>query len=95
LGQPHITVIVSTLLLNKVFICKVRAKKGAHNVDLSKPLTHMMLYTLSAICPAQLKTAFIREGYISPASRVVIEVEHLPNEVDYDTELRVCLYHHL
>ncbi len=32
-----------------------------HNIDISKPLTHTTPYTLSAICPVQWKTGFIRE----------------------------------
>ncbi len=32
-----------------------------HNVDISKPLTHTMPYTLFAICPVQWKLGFIRE----------------------------------
>ncbi len=32
-----------------------------HNIDISKPLTHMMPYTLSAICPVRWKPGFICE----------------------------------
>jgi hypothetical protein len=38
-----------------------------HDVDISKPLAHMMPYTLSAICPVQLKPALICEEHTSPA----------------------------
>ncbi len=37
-----------------------------HNVDTSKPLTHMMPYMQPAICPAQWKLGFIREENTSP-----------------------------
>ncbi len=32
-----------------------------HNIDINKPLTHTMPYTLSAICPVQWKPGFICE----------------------------------
>ena len=39
---------------------------SVYNVDISKPLTH----TMSAVCPVQLKSGFIREVHTSPARPV-------------------------
>ncbi len=55
-----------------------------HNVDISKPLTHKMPYTLSAICPIQWKPGFIREENTD-----AIECKHLPTQVGYDDELQL------
>ncbi len=59
-----------------------------HNVDIIKPLTHMMPYTLSAICPVQWKPGFIREENTSPKCQMPSNVEHLPTQVSYDDELQ-------
>ncbi len=39
---------------------------SSHNIDISKPLTHTMVYMLSAICPVQWKLGFIHEENTSP-----------------------------
>ncbi len=56
-----------------------------HNVDISKLLTHMTPYTLSAICPVQWKPGFIHEENNSADT---IECEQLPTQVSYDDELQ-------
>ncbi len=49
-----------------------------HSVDISKPLTHMMPYTLSAICPVQWKPGFIREENTSPKCQRASNVSICP-----------------
>ncbi len=49
-----------------------------HNVDFSKPLTHTMPYTLSAIFPVQWKLGFIREENTSPKCQTPSNVSICP-----------------
>ncbi len=49
-----------------------------HNVDFSKPLTHTMPYTLSALCPVQWKPGFIREKNTSPKCQTPSNVSIFP-----------------
>ncbi len=49
-----------------------------HNVDISKPLTHTMPQTLSAICPVQWKPGFIREESTSPKCQTLLNVSICP-----------------
>ncbi len=48
------------------------------NVDISKPLNHTTLYTLSAICPVQWKPGFIREENTSPKCQTPSNVSICP-----------------
>ncbi len=49
-----------------------------HNVYISKPLTHMTPYTLSAICPVQSKTGLFREENTSPKCQTASNVSICP-----------------
>ena len=49
-----------------------------HNVDTSKLFTHTTLYTLSAICPVQLKPELICEEHTSPACQRPSKVSICP-----------------
>ncbi len=49
-----------------------------HKVDISKPLTHMTPYTLSAICPVQWKPGFILEDNSSPKCQMPSNVSICP-----------------
>ncbi len=77
--------------LNKMHLCllsityawpyhKPTATMGhsIHNVDISKPLTHMMPYMLSAICPVQWKPGFIHEENTSPKFQTPSNVSICP-----------------
>ncbi len=59
-----------------------------HNVDLNKPLTHTMPYTLVCHVPCTVKTGI--HPWREHLSRVpdAIECEHLPTQVGYDDELQ-------
>ncbi len=49
-----------------------------HNVEIRKPITHMMPYTLSAICPVQWKPGFVREENTSPNCQTPSNVSICP-----------------
>ncbi len=51
-----------------------------HNVDISKPFTHMTPYTLSVICPVQWKPGFIREENTSPKCQTPSNVSICPHK---------------
>ncbi len=49
-----------------------------HNVDISKPLTHITPYMLSTVCPVQWKLGFIREENTSPKCQTPSNVSICP-----------------
>ena len=51
---------------------------SVHSVDIVKLLAHMTPYTLSAICPVQLKPGFIREEPTSPVCQWASKVSICP-----------------
>ncbi len=56
-----------------------------HNIDISKPLTHTMPYTLSVICPVQWKPGLIREENTSPKCQTPSNVSICPLKSDTTT----------
>ncbi len=91
---PHGLVTVSLCIqnaINKMHLCSLSITYACpyhnptatmghsiQNVDISKPLNHTTLYTLSAICPVQWKPGFIREGNTSPKCHTPSNVSICP-----------------
>ncbi len=69
---------------------KATMSHSIHNLDIRKPLTHTMPYTLSAICPVQWKPGFICEENISPKCQTPSDVSICPLKSVAACSLKTC-----
>ncbi len=88
-SEPHHGISVHSKCHQKMHLCSLSITytcpyhnptvgHSFHNVDMSKPLTHMTPYMLSAICPVQWKPEFIREENTSPKYQMPSNVSICP-----------------
>ena len=69
--------------INKMHLCSLSIPTATmghlvHNIDISKPLTHTIPHTLSAICSEQWKPIFIREENTSSMCQTLLKVKASP-----------------